>query len=203
MTEKSQVFERIIADYLAQVAATKERQQVASRLGIRTWAEGFEIPFFNRVYTITSEAITNDHGTPAGHAVAVILCKYILLCPENPSNSEVLVTYKDFRDAAPFVGGFFNTAEDPIARSFRGKADRLESQCRRLGGCVFETEVACQLAYRLQALPQIPVFLLFNDADEEFPASCTLLFQKSAADYLDMECIAMTGSTLAARLQTL
>jgi hypothetical protein len=38
------------------------------------------------------------------------------------------------------------------------------------------------------------------DADKNFPAQCTLLFQRDAASYLDMECLAMVGATLAARL---
>ena len=47
----------------------------------------------------------------------------------------------------------------------------------------------------------MPFLLLFNDADEEFPAQATILFQKNAASYLDMECLAMIGGSLAHRLQ--
>jgi hypothetical protein len=79
--------------------------------------------------------------------------------------------------------------------------DKLERQCRALGGRPWDTDVSCQLAFQFRALPRVPVFLLFNDADEDFPAQCTLLFQRDAASYLDMECLAMVGATLAARLQ--
>ena len=129
------------------------------------------------------------------------MCKYLLLCPHNPESSEALVTYKDFRDAAPYVIGFRNTAERPIARSFSGNASLLEERCRQLGGERFNTEVACDMAFQFYALPRVPLFLLFNDADEEFSAGCTLLFRQDAQDYLDMECIAMVGSALAAWLQ--
>jgi len=38
------------------------------------------------------------------------------------------------------------------------------------------------------------------NADEDFPADCSLLFEKQAARYLDMECLAMIAMVLAERL---
>jgi hypothetical protein len=46
------------------------------------------------------------------------------------------------------------------------------------------------------ALPQIPVSMLFKDADEEFVARCAVLFERRAENYLDMECLAMVGMLL-------
>jgi len=201
MAEKAQVFETILKDYLAQVTEIKARHRLEVSLGIRASNEAFEIPFFNRTYTITTTSIKDNDGARANHSVAVILCKYLLLCPQNPESRETLVTYKDFRDAAPYVIGFRNTAERPIAHSFSGNTALLEKRCRGLGGEPFKTEVACDLAFRFDALPRIPIILFFNDADEDFSAGCTLLFQQDAEAYLDMECIAMAGSALAAWLQ--
>jgi len=44
--------------------------------------------------------------------------------------------------------------------------------------------------------------MLFNDQDEDFPARCSLLFEKRAERYLDMECLAMMGWVLAAWLRS-
>jgi hypothetical protein len=52
------------------------------------------------------------------------------------------------------------------------------------------------LSLQFSALPKIPVLMLFNDADEEFPARCAVLFERRAEKYLDMECLAMVGSLL-------
>jgi hypothetical protein len=49
---------------------------------------------------------------------------------------------------------------------------------------------------QFNALPKIPVLLLFNDADEEFPAQCAVLFERRAENFLDMECLAMVGMLL-------
>lgn len=201
MTEKAPVFEQIIKDYLLRVSLLEAKEKIGGSLGITVMTDEFRIPFFRPTYTITSDRIVDADGKSASHAVSVILCKYLLLCPELPSDDTSLVTYKDFRDAAPYVGGFRNTAEQPIAKSFENALPELEKKCLDLGGLAFYTEVSCQLAVKFQALPNVPIFLLFNDADEDFPAQATLLFQKNAASYLDVECLAMIGSSLAYRLK--
>ena len=201
MTEKAPVFDAIIKDYLRQVALIEAKEEIAASLGITAKDDQYRIPFFNRTYTIATDKIVDADGKTATHATSVILCKYLLLCPHRQADDFSLVTYKDFRDAAPFVGGFRNTAEQTTAKCFEGALPKLEKRCLDLGGRAFDTEVSCQLAMKFQALPNIPVILLFNDADEDFSAQATLLFQKNAAAYLDMECLAMIGATLAYRLQ--
>jgi hypothetical protein len=49
---------------------------------------------------------------------------------------------------------------------------------------------------QFEALPQIPVILLFNDADDEFPAQSSVLFERKAEKYLDPECLSMAGRLL-------
>ena len=46
------------------------------------------------------------------------------------------------------------------------------------------------------ALPKVPLLLLFNDADDSFGAQCSVLFHRSADQYLDGECLAMLGRLL-------
>ncbi len=201
MAKRAPVFNKIIEDYLLQIATLNNTTRIGEILGVTIEAGQYRIPHFHKRFVIGADKIADEKGSKPSHATSVILCKYILLCPEQPDYDKTLVTYKDFKDAAPYIGGFKNTAEHPIARHFEGGLANLEKKCLELGGRPFQTEVACQFAFRFQALPRVPLFLLFNDADEDFEAQCTLLFQKSAACYLDMECIAMLGATLASWLQ--
>ena len=201
MAQRAPVFDQIIRDYLQQVAALGNGTRAVNVLGITSTRNGFTVPLFNQFLTITHDTIVDDQGTPPSHSAGVLVCKYLLLCPDHPQTDRTLCTYKDFRDAAPYVGGFKNTAERPIASGFSGRVDKLEAACLALGGRPFDTDVACQLAFQFQALPRVPIFLLFHDADDDFPAQCTLLFWKNAAGYLDMECLAMIGGTLAHRLK--
>jgi hypothetical protein len=196
MASEAPIFGKILNDYLAAVAALDltGRPEI---LGVRVENNAIEIPFFGKIYTISPDRIADPRGNAPSHAVSVILCKYLLLCPEDPGTDSDLVTYKDFRDAAPYVTGFGNTAEKPISKAFSGQISALENACTRLGGQSWDSGISCDLSYRFQALPQVPVCLLYNDADEDFPADTTLLFQRRAAQYLDMECLAMIGMVLA------
>ena len=70
-----------------------------------------------------------------------------------------------------------------------------------MGGFAHQMEISYDLAVKFDALPRISLLLLFNDGDEEFPAKCTVLFQKHAEYYLDPESLAMTGACLAKALK--
>ena len=54
---------------------------------------------------------------------------------------------------------------------------------------------------KLEALPRVPILLIFNDRDDDFPAQCSLLFEGRAGKYLDMECLAIAGWALSERLK--
>jgi hypothetical protein len=200
MTQKAPVFEKIIQDYLQRITRIETREKVAASLGVTIAGDGYRVPFFQETYTVAGDRVCDAAGKNANHTVAVILCQCLLLCPATPSDDASLVTYKDFRDAAPYVGGFRSTVEQPIASGFAHDLPRLQQRSLELGGYIVSTEVSCDLSVRFQALPKVPVLLLFNDADAEFPAQATILFQKNAASYLDMECLAMIGGILAHRL---
>lgn len=199
MQSEAPVFKKILNDYLAGVAAL-DLSGKPEILGVEVEKSAIRVLFFNKRYTITKDAITDDKGKSPSHAVSVILCKYLLLCPDSPAAGPELVTYKDFRDAAPYVQGFANTAEKPIARVFGGKQEALEARCGEIGGKPTDLGISCDLSVVFPALPEVPVYMLFNDADEEFPSDCSLLFEKRAAHYLDMECLAMIGMVLAESL---
>lgn len=196
MIQKSEAFDRIIADYLQQIAGL-DLVRRADRLGIAVEGRQAVIPFFGFDHRVTPEGVVGPGGRPASHAVSVILFKYLLLCPDAAPTGEEWVTYKDFKDAAPFVEGFLNTAERPVAKDFAGRSGELESACRRLGGRPAALGMTADLVVRFAALPKVPLALVFNDLDADFPAACTLLFQRSAQGYLDMECLAMCAMVMA------
>ena len=199
MASKAPVFEKIYQDYLARVAGLDltEKQDL---LGIRVDEQTVFIPFFNETFTVTPREISDHKGRRPPHSVCVILCQYLLLSPDRPEDDRQLVTYRDFRDATPYVQGFDNTAQKPISRTFAGRLADLEDGCRHLGGTLCDIGISCDLSYMFEALPRVRIYLVFNDADEDFPADCSLLFEKQAARYLDMECLAMIGMVLAQRL---
>jgi hypothetical protein len=197
--QQAEIFEQIYQDYLAQVAQV-DMAKIKDRLGITIDGETAIIPFYGIPHRISPQGIEDAQGKRPSHAVSVILCQYILLCPENDlqvgQNNTEWVTYKDFEDASPYVHGFLNTAEKPVSQAFANRLTDLEKASQELGGGAVTGEFSSDLAVRFDALPKIPVLMLFNDQDEEFPAQCSILFQRQAEQYLDMECLAIIGMVL-------
>jgi len=66
MTTRAAVFDSIMLDYLTRVTSLNHPERVCSALGITHENGGYRIPFFNREYTITADAIVDRAGmTPA------------------------------------------------------------------------------------------------------------------------------------------
>jgi len=197
--QKSSVFEQTYQHYLAQIR-TIDYLARADLLGAERDGEALIIPLYDRLYSVSADAIEGVDKTSANDAVRVILGKYVLTCPEElPLLSNTLVTYREFSDAAPLVSYFTSNTNKNIEAHFSGRAELLAERCIECGA-EMEENPAYDVSVRFLALPRIPVVLNFNDADEMFPAVCSILYLKSAQNYLDMECLAMTGTLLAGRL---
>lgn len=197
--QKSSVFEQTYQHYLARISRIDYLAR-ADLLGVERDGEALVIPLYDRLYTVSGTAIEGLDGNRATDAVRVILGKYVLSCPDElPPLSPVWVTYREFVDAAPLVSYFTSNTNKNIEAHFSGRVELLEQRCFQLGATA-EENPAYEVSARFLALPRIPVVLNFNDADELFPAVCSILYQKSADRFLDMECLAMTGTLLAGKL---
>jgi hypothetical protein len=199
--KQAPIFDEIYEQYLADVSAV-DLSQVSNRLGININGDAATIPFYGIPHRVSGKGVMDAEGKRPIHAVSVILCKYLLLCPgQEPPAAGEWVKYHSFPDAAPYAEGFRNTAEQPISKAFSGKLDDLKRVCMVLGGQPGEAPYSCDLAIRFPVLPKVNLLMLFNDQDAEFPAECSILFEKHADAYLDMECLAMLGMVLATWLK--
>lgn len=197
MSEKAPIFEETLRNYLAQVAQI-DPAGIADTLAISVEQEEAVIPFLGKTYRVSPSGVRDESGRAPIHAVSIVLCRYLILAPAQiPLTGEDWVSYKDFKDAAPFVGGFVNNSERAVARHFSGKLDLLREAARQLQTGPPGLELSYQFTARFEALPRVPLLLLFNDEDEDFPAQCSLLFQRRAEKFLDMECLAIIGWLLA------
>ena len=188
-------FDKIYRDYLTEIAGL-DFESIKDQLGIKIENDAAVIDFFGSSYRVSPEGIADPSGKRPDHAISVVLCKYLLLCPEKDPTDKDWVSYKDFRDAAPFVGGFVNNSQVPIAEKFSGKLGMLEKAGKGLGGYFPDMELPYELVMKFNALPKVPILMLFNDEDDEFPAQTSLLFERRAEKYLDMECLAIIGWSL-------
>ena len=192
---RSDVFKQTYEKYLHQIRQIDFLAK-ANVLGLERDNDSLIIPIYNTCYRFNSNGIVTEDDKELSVPLQVIICKYILTAPMEPIASEnSWQTYREFKDAAPLVSHFTTSTTLLIENTFAGKVQALKNRCKEVGGEVQETEVY-DVSYRFHALPRIPVVVNFNDSDELFPAACSILFHSSAGNYLDMECLSMTGTLL-------
>lgn len=196
MEEHAAVFEQTYHQYLSQLTEF-DLDRTARKLELKNKDGAVEIRLFDRMYTVSPDGVYDHLDQKPNHSICVILLKYLMLCPETPSDDVSLVTFKDFKDAGPLGDYFQQNVKKPIQKTFTGKKDALERSALAIGGFADDKGLSYDLCLRFQALSKIPVYLYFNDADEDFPSDCTILFEKRTESYLDMECVAMIGGLLA------
>ena len=195
MTSKNSVFEKTYKDYIAQVAEI-DFKPIEQKLGVEVEGNDVTILLFGKPHKVSENGITNPEGKRPSLDKCVILCKYLLLCPDVYPKEKEWVSFRDFKDSGPLTTYFANDVERAIAVYFEGRLDDMKEASKLLGGYLPDIEVTYDLSMQFDALPQVPVMLLFNDADDEFLAKSSVLFERRAEKYLDAECLAMVGRLL-------
>ena len=190
--EKEHIFDQTYKDYLSRIAEL-DFPFIADKLGIQMDGQDAIIPFFGKLYRLSAKGITDSSNRQPHLSVSVILCKYLLLCPMIEPLGGNWMSFKDFKDAAPLTQAYYNTVTQPIAETFSSRLAELENAGKKIGGYLPADEYPYDFAMQFDALPKVPMLLLFNDKDDEFPAQCLVLFEKRAQKFLDMECLAMVG----------
>ena len=206
MESSAPVFEKNYELYKAQLSGLPLAGHIETLGGSCQVPEGYPqgtvgiLPYFNEPLGVSSEGICDAQGQRPVYDTCVILCRHVIMCPELPSGDGEWVSFKDLKDGGPLTVYFRDNVDQVLIRRFADDVAGLRSAAESLGGIPPELAVQYDVAVQIQALPRIPVVLLFNGADEEFPADCSVLFQRQVEDYLDAECIAMLGYRLAREL---
>ena len=197
--QRSPVFDETYQHYLVEISSLDYLSR-GDILGVEIEDNCLIIPLYDEIYRLSKKGVDEIHAGPVTPAVKVILCKYVLMCPtEIPATADRLMSYREFRDAGPLVSYFTSNTNKIIESHFSRKLVQLKERAISLGATI-ETNESYDLSLCFHALPRIPVILNFNDSDEMFPASCSILYRQTAEHYLDMECLAMTGTLLAGKL---
>lgn len=194
------VFEETYQQYLAEIGSIDYLAK-AELLGAERSGDSLNLTLYDHRYSVSADGITDCNGEVyISPAVRVILSKYVLQCEQfEPRADDPFKTFRDFRNASPLLSYFTTNTNKTLEASFSGKIEQLQEVSRDIGGV--EQEADCyDCSILFYVLPRIPVVLNFNDRDDLFPASCSVLFRASAEMFLDMECLAMTGTLLAGKL---
>lgn len=169
-------------------------------LGLATEGRSLLIPFYDQTFRIEAGRMENLNGAPPTDAVALVLCRYLLGCPQRPVPRGRLLTFRELKGAGPLVTRFADNTNKLITSAFATDMEALVAAGEGLKGKRQPDAPGYDLLMTFQALPRIPVHLKFNAADEQFPAQCGIFFNQSAEHYLDMHALFTLGTYLAGGL---
>jgi len=192
MPTEETVFDQTVAYYLEQIQGLS-LESVAPKIGGAWSGHAVRLPLFGRDYEVSAETIRGPSGERPSHDICVILSKVLLMCPDQPPDNKGWVSFRDLKDSGPLIHYFTHDVEGRIAAWFSNRLDDLKKAGDHLDGYRPDLDANYDFMMRCNALPRIPVILLFNDGDSEFPATCSVLFESRVESYLDAECIAMVG----------
>lgn len=174
--------------------------ELAGRCGARHLEgppEGLEIPFLGSPHRLGREDVT----APGGEAPTVWVKIFVLIYATRASGAAAVGEWASFRELPNTVSKAksFEAVASRLAEVFEGRVDDLDRAAARLGGEPVAHGSASR-ALRFQALPRVPLLLLFWDREEEFSARATLLVDRGVLEYLDQEALVFLAEALAARL---
>ena len=200
MTTQSKVFEETYRHYLSLLKAA-DLKTAAPKLGAETKGGEAVIPIYGRPHRVSAKGVVDFSGNRPSLDICVILCRYILMCPQDIPRDGRWASFRDLKDSGPLTTYYRNDVEGAIKTCFSGKMAELKRAGEALGGYRPTIDLQYDFSMQFDALPRIPVLLLLNDADEEFPAHCSVLLERRAEAYLDAECLAILARLLAANLK--
>jgi len=200
MKSDETIFEHNYKGYIKQLREISF-DTIAPLLGGTIKDDGMELSLLGERFFITPAGISDLSGSKPSYDICVILSKYILLCPDTTPKANDWVSFRELKDSGPLTNYFNNDVELSIARFFKGRTETLKKAGQSISGYTPDLDVNYDIAVQFDLLPKISVVLLLNDEDEEFPAKCSILFERRTEKYLDAECIAMLGWHLCKRLK--
>jgi hypothetical protein len=140
--------------------------------------------------------VTLDEDSAPAHVAALLV--YHLALSDGSEPCGRWVSFAELPDASFYVKAFRGYTGALIARHFAPDASGLGRAVEGVGGEGISG--LADRAWRVPALPKVPVALVWWDADDEFDARADLLFDSSAPHHLTTDGCAVLGSWLTSLL---
>ncbi|MCL2029652.1 MAG: DUF3786 domain-containing protein [Deltaproteobacteria bacterium] len=192
--------------YLWQAAklAGADLTGAAPALGLSVAGPGVvRASLFGRDYLVDRTGVRPADGGPANPSQLSLVAHYAL----SPGRGEPAYEFLPLdRLSGPAPGrpgggkalGLFDRA---LARIFDRDPEALAAAAARLGGRNLGRDPSGGLAWLFHPFPKVPMKLICHEADEEFPAGCRLLFDKSATAFMAFEALGFLAALLQSELE--
>lgn len=201
MRESLTVFDKTYGWYLNQLAECDYLAR-GDRLGTQVRDDALLFDFMGEPFSVSRVGVVGPQGKEPGFSENIVLLNYILRCPDTLPSRGDWITYREVKGSDPLAVYFSENVVKPVEQHFSGRLSELEARCEELRGTQDPTGNSYDFSVTFDLLPRIPVALRFNDADEEFASSCTLLFASDVAAWLDPESLAILAVLFVQKLVT-
>jgi hypothetical protein len=177
--------------------------EIAERLGLSLQPDGaLSVNFLGREYEISSRGVNPTDGKPVDVNNRSVLAYYTL----SKGVGEPAFSYVPISCHAG-TGIIFSTnikwMTDPLGKAFSGNYVTFSETMCRLGGVFNGKRKSGGYLWLLKVLPKIPLQIVYNDGDDEFPCEVQILFDKNASLFLEFECLAfLEGCLVKAMIKT-
>ena len=199
MNKPAPVFKETRDSYREQIGALDLEKRAAILGGVME-ADTLVLTLFQTPYFISKAGVLDENGEKAPFDVTIILSKYVLMCPEAIPPKGGWVHYRELKNTGPLTAYWHNHVERELTDAFTGKLEILKASTQNL---LAEPDAAPagEIDVVIEALPRVSLRLVFNDADDEFPASCTALLDRTVETFIDGESLAVLGAIFTSRLK--
>lgn len=176
-----------------------DQKAAAEKLGLFCEEDAIMIPWFGNCWRIDRNTgiITDENGNIPDVTQRLLIMHHFCFFRMDAVHSDKWVPFRQIREAACFERAYKKSAVDPIVEYFTGKTELFAQAARALGGTPVPYGDA---GFRIYPLPQIGLTYIFYDADEEFEASCNILFESTVTWWIHPESVPTIASAATEKL---
>lgn len=170
--------------------------EAAERLDLSLQPNGtLSVNFLGREYEISSRGVNPTDGKPVNVNNRNVLAYYTL----SKGMGEPVFSYVPISYLAG-TGIIFSSnikwMTDPLGKIFSGNYVAFSETMCRLGGSFNGKLKSGGYSWLLNILPKIPLQIVYNEGDDEFPCDVQILFDKNASRFMEFECLAFLEGCL-------
>jgi len=142
-------------------------------------------------------------GEPPLSVMRILISLYALYaCPDSCS-LRPFKAFKEFPDAAPYVGAFATHTEQLLVPRVDEIRSAIPVITEILRGEEEKSSDGGDFSFIVYPLPKIALRYIYYEADEDFPASVTCLFSHNANRFLPTDGLADVGEYTSRKILTL
>jgi Domain of unknown function (DUF3786) len=172
-------------------AARESRGDAQGEFHLEMWGKPTRLSY--------PELIARDalSGQDLPSYLQAMLLYYFATCDGFPAAGE-WIAFSELPDGRFYAQAFQGYTGVPLAQAF---GEDLTAFSQAAEACSGERRFSFgDMAYAFQALPRVPLLVVFWQGDEDFPSTCQVLFDASISHCLPTDACAILGSQLTRQL---